>query len=647
MRASPSLARRTAAALFVAALALAGCSVEVNQPDLQGPARTEMVPIGWQLIGTPSTGTTTRPYVVGVDYSSARSGGGAAYVTTARPVQNDEFGGVAQSLSAIPYRGMRIQWRVWLRTINVNGWAGAWLRVDGAGRILAFDNMQPRPLRGTLSWTQVAVVVDVPDNALQITLGALLSRPGELLIDDASLDLVDASVPVTDQLAGLALEDKPVAPSSSVSTTSIAVNLDFEGTSTTSTNPAAMAWLARSTVPFRTAEPGGDDADLAPFGAMLGNARLVALGESTHGTREFFQLKHRVFEYLVRNKGFTHFAIEGSWAEANEIDHYVRTGEGDARRLLSRLGFWTWNTEEVLALIEWMRTWNATAAPAQQVRFLGFDMQFASLPADTIDAFVSRAMPGETDSARAWLDCLRPFRRIGLDAPQPMSAYLALTVAERTACRDNLAKLAARLDGYVGSEPAENVRQSAHVLQQWERVASAVGAGITVERDLAMADNVSWLRSQMPVGAGLMLWAHNGHVSTRAPWMGDHLRRRHGDDYRAVGLLFRTGTFTAQAVPIGTGLRTFNATLTPPGSMEAALGQVGGAHLMFDARLLLAPGNADGLPFRGPVAMRYIGSAFSPNSEFTNFGVRQLPEHYDHLLYVRETTASRTLPFVN
>lgn len=643
----PPLPRGASALWAVSLLALSACSVEVNQPADLAPARTQIAPVGWQQIGAPAAPEFGPAYVAGVDFSTPRNGGAAAYLTATRQTQTTDFGGLAQSISALPYRGLRIRWTLWLRPTDVTGLAAAWVRVDGAGRILAFDNMETRPLRGTLGWTQASVVVDVPNNALSIALGALLSGPGELLIDDAALELVDTTVAVTDQLAGMSLEDKPPAPSTVIPSTTMPVNLDFEGTSTTTTNAAAMAWLANATLPFRTAEPGGDDSDLEPFGAMLGGARLVGLGESTHGTREFFQLKHRVFEYLVRNKGFTHFAIEGSWAEANEIDHYVRTGEGDARRLLSRLGFWTWNTEEVLALIEWMRQWNSTATPNQQVRFLGFDMQFASLPADTVDAFVARALPAEADSVSAWLACLRPFRRLDGSVPRPMSEYLTLSLTQRSECRGALARITTLLEAYEGPEPSANVRQSARVLQQWERVASAIGTRVTVERDLAMADNVSWLRAQAPAGTGIMLWAHNGHVSTRAPWMGDHLRARYANDYRAVGLLFGSGSFTAQAIPIGTGLRTFSATITPPGSMEAAFRQRGGSHLMFDARQLTQPGNANGIPFRGPVTLRYIGSAFNPSAELTNFGAGQLPDDYDHLLFIRETTASRTLPFVN
>jgi len=628
------------------ALLASGCLGDVSSPAPEASTREDIGPAGWLRVGTPTVAEFTAPFAFGVDRAEARSGSQAAFIASRTRIDESVFGSLMQSVTAVPYRGLRVRWSAWLRPTEVLGSASAWIRVDGPTRVQAFDNMGSRALRGTSDWVPVSVVVDVPDSARSLSVGVLLAGMGDLLVDDARLEIVDTSVPVTDLYANLPPEERPPAPVSTIPAESVPINLDFEGAVTSTGADQAIRWLRTATVPFRTAEPGGDDSDLAPLGAMLGTARLVGLGESTHGTREFFQLKHRVFEYLVRHKGFTHFAIEGSWAEANEIDHYVRTGEGDARRALSKLGFWTWNTEEVLALIEWMRAYNTTAGPAAQVRFLGFDMQFASLPADTIEAFAARAMPAQSDSIAAWLACLAPFRRIGDVAPRSLVEYEALPEAERTTCRANLGRIAQTLDAYTGSEPTANVRQSARVLLQWERVAAAPSSRRTIERDLAMAENVAWLREQAPSGTGVMLWAHNGHVVMRDPWMGHHLRARYGDDYRAVALLFGTGSFTAQALPLGTGLRTFSATILPNASLESALRLAGGSHLMFDARQLTRPGTSEGQPYRGPLTMRAIGSGFNPQAEISMFGVHALPEHFDHVLFVREATASRTLPFV-
>ena len=91
-------------------------------------------------------------------------------------------------------------------------------------------------------------------------------------------------------------------------------------------------WMRAHAVPLATAEAGHGFADLAPLKQIIGDARIVSVGEATHGTREFFQLKHRLFEYLATELGFTIFAIEANWPESLAIDEYVQTGKGDRKR---------------------------------------------------------------------------------------------------------------------------------------------------------------------------------------------------------------------------------------------------------------------------------------------------------------------------
>jgi erythromycin esterase-like protein len=131
--------------------------------------------------------------------------------------------------------------------------------------------------------------------------------------------------------------------------------------------------LARATVPLSTDDPdAGSAADLATVLPLIGSARVVALGEATHGTREFFRLKDRIFRFLVRNAGFTVLALEISAEAGRRVDDYVRHGTGSARDALNAFEFWTWKTEEVLALIEWMRTWNAEH-PSRPLAFRGIN----------------------------------------------------------------------------------------------------------------------------------------------------------------------------------------------------------------------------------------------------------------------------------
>jgi erythromycin esterase len=121
---------------------------------------------------------------------------------------------------------------------------------------------------------------------------------------------------------------------------------------------ATVHWLRQNAIPVQTVEAGHGFADLQPLGKVVGDARIVELGEATHGTREFFQFKHRMIEYLVSQKDFTIFSIEANMPEAYRLNDFVLNGNGDPKELLKGMYFWTWNTEEVLDMILWMREFN-------------------------------------------------------------------------------------------------------------------------------------------------------------------------------------------------------------------------------------------------------------------------------------------------
>lgn len=160
---------------------------------------------------------------------------------------------------------------------------------------------------------------------------------------------------------------------------------------------ARIDWLAEHAVPFDTVEADHGFQDLAPLKEMIGGARVVGLGEGTHGTREHFQLKHRLVEYLATELGFTLFAIEACMPESQALDPYVRGGEGDPGKLIGGMYFWTWHTEEVLAMVEWMRAHNAAGG---DLGFTGFDMQTPDVAMAKVVAFLEVVDPAFAGEAR-------------------------------------------------------------------------------------------------------------------------------------------------------------------------------------------------------------------------------------------------------
>ncbi|MEM6471472.1 MAG: erythromycin esterase family protein, partial [Planctomycetota bacterium] len=146
----------------------------------------------------------------------------------------------------------------------------------------------------------------------------------------------------------------------------------------------AREWIETKGTPLSTAVPTEPLDDLSALDATLQQPRIIALGESTHGTREFFQLKHRLFRHLVEKHGVRLFGIEASYAACLPINDYVQSGVGDPRAAIKGQGFWTWDTEEVFELVEWMREWNENRKPGDSpIQFYGFDTQDAYTPLRT------------------------------------------------------------------------------------------------------------------------------------------------------------------------------------------------------------------------------------------------------------------------
>jgi len=158
------------------------------------------------------------------------------------------------------------------------------------------------------------------------------------------------------------------------------------------------AWMAANAIRLTTAEAGHGFADMQPLKKVVGSARIVALGEATHGTREFFQLKHRMMEFLAAEMGFTVFSIEANMPEAYRLNDYVLNGAGDPAALIKGMYFWTWDTQEVLEMVKWMREFNRSGKG--RVEFTGFDMQTPTVAVRIADEFVAKHDPGYAETLR-------------------------------------------------------------------------------------------------------------------------------------------------------------------------------------------------------------------------------------------------------
>jgi erythromycin esterase len=392
-------------------------------------------------------------------------------------------------------------------------------------------------------------------------------------------------------------------------------------------------WVRDALIPLSTVDPGSGFDDLVAVGELVGEARVVALGESTHGTREFFLLKHRLLEYLVAEKGFTGFAIEAAMPEGFDVNRYVLTGEGDPRKALVGLYFWTWDTEEVLALIEWMRDWNRDHE--RKVRFYGIDLQPAGL------AFTRTSAWLEAHGHPPDLEALAPLARAHTTFDLRTAAQSAMPAAIETAA-SLLAEIDAQHDPLVASSSEEEwaeIRQTARVIQQYLELRSG-----TQGRDASMAENVLWILEREEK---VVVWAHNAHVSldSKESPMGAALRAELGAEIVVFGLEFGSGRFRALPFPFWRqpAVQELSVEALDDESLPAMLGRSGAEIFALDLRAL----PQDGLVARWFSAWRpahAISGGFSPGGSGYGPAEQLAARQYDALLYVRETTASRALP---
>lgn len=134
-----------------------------------------------------------------------------------------------------------------------------------------------------------------------------------------------------------------------------------------------IAWLCSAIIPIQSVYMNANDSDLQCLKRMIGDTHVVALGENTHGSSEIYKIKDRMIKYLVEKDGFNVFAIEAAMPEAYRLNDYIIDGTGDPKELIKGMYFWTWDTQEMLDLVNWMKAYNANHE--KKVMFTGFDVQ--------------------------------------------------------------------------------------------------------------------------------------------------------------------------------------------------------------------------------------------------------------------------------
>lgn len=269
--------------------------------------------------------------------------------------------------------------------------------------------------------------------------------------------------------------------------------------------------------------------------------RIVALGEATHGNKEFQELKLSVFAHLVETTTVRAFAIEGDFGSCLIANDYILYDKGTAENAVKNLGFEIYRTDEMLELVQWMHDYNQNAKEDDKVRFYGFDMQRNEAARERIQEFYNVVSHEKgTDYLSRWDDYHG-------DANGSLSTENLTALKELV--NEMIADMEAQKDTYTKMTDEETY---AYALQSTTCLLQNLGLyevssdykGYGDLRDQYMAENVKWIleREENVHGTKLMIAGHNGHVAkvvnSAYTNMGSYLSEEFGDAYYVIGTDF-------------------------------------------------------------------------------------------------------------
>ncbi len=398
----------------------------------------------------------------------------------------------------------------------------------------------------------------------------------------------------------------------------------------------------------------------AAFGASFerfASARVVLLGEASHGTSEFYSARAAITRRLIEAHGFNIVAVEADWPDAATIDAEIRERplvgsiDGDA---FSRFPRWMWRNEEVAAFTRWLKAYNAPRVDGEQAGFFGLDLYNLSGSIRAVLDYLDRTDPAEARRARDRYACLRPW----MDEPQRYGALAARS--GRAPCEDDAVAMLREMQERQaaagrGHEGLLDATANARLVANAEAYYRAMFQGSAESwnlRDTHMFETLCALLESRGPRSKAVVWAHNSHIGNAAE---TEMGRRRGE--LNIGQLCRE-RFGAQACLIGFGTDSGTVACASdwdepmevkavrpsrPDSYERLAHDAGLPSFVVDLR----PGVHEELraALAEPRLERFIGVIYRPETErWSHYAECTLPGQFDAYVWFDETRAVTPLP---
>ena len=254
-------------------------------------------------------------------------------------------------------------------------------------------------------------------------------------------------------------------------------------------------------------------------------AQIIALGEATHGNKEFQQLRLDVFQVLVEKYGVRAFALEGDFGGCEAINRYIHGADCTAAEALSATGFAIHRTEEMENLVEWMRNYNASATQGDDLRFYGFDMQQRAYSYHYLLEALQKANIDTADFEKLWNSEADDYAD-GCTAEQRTEI---ITAAKNQLPPDDVQTI------HFADILLQNIELGKYIDDSGE---------LNAQRDRMMAENTLWILQQEQArgNSRIMISGHNNHImqceNAGTPVLGSLLAEELKSGYFAIGTDF-------------------------------------------------------------------------------------------------------------
>ena len=391
-------------------------------------------------------------------------------------------------------------------------------------------------------------------------------------------------------------------------------------------------------------------ANLEPLLDRIGDARIVLIGEATHGTSEFYRMRNRITTELIRKKGFRFVSIEGDWPDAARIDHYVRHFEYSPSEWIAfaRFPTWMWRNVEVREFVDWLRHHNHGLSAKSRVAFHGLDLYSLYSSIRAVLQYLDEVDPSTAAVARERYGCLTPWQT------DPATYGRAALTGSYRSCEDDVVHMLTAISqkhreyATHDGERFLDVMQNARVVANAERYYRVMYYGSRASwnlRDTYMFETLQTLIEHHQPDNKAIIWAHNSHVgdavatemSARGEINIGHLcRRNFGDNVYAIG--FGTDNGKVAAASDWDGPMEIKS-IVP--SMRNSYERL--FHKTTLPGFLLPLRNASAALRNGLLEARMqraIGVIYRPETEFaSHYFQAVLPQQFDEYIWVDSTHA--------